>query len=355
MTVRTSLGATLAKLAAFVAVSLLVTTVVVASLLDLHLRPGHPYRAEFSDASGVQAGDTVRIAGVEVGKITAVGLSGRDALISFTVDADQPLSTTTVAEVHYADLLGQRFLALVPGPTPGSRLAPGSLIPLGRTVPALDLTGVFNGFQPLFAALSPDQVNQLTASIIQIFQGESGTISDLVSQTALITSNLAGRQLLIDQVVDNLTQLIVSVDGHDSQLGQLIDQFDSLVTNVAGERSQIGAAIDGVAGLTTTVSGLLAQAQPALDQDINGATSASATLAADQKSLDNVLQGFPGVLTTLDKVSSSGNYISVYLCNLSLTSQGQASFTLIPGTIPLVISLPSGPVGDQTKHTATCR
>ncbi len=37
----------------------------------------------------------------------------------------------------------------------------GDTIPLSRTRPALDLTVLFNGFKPLFAALSPDDVNKL--------------------------------------------------------------------------------------------------------------------------------------------------------------------------------------------------
>ena len=36
------------------------------------------------------------------------------------------------------------------------------MIPLERTKPALDLTVLFNGFKPLFQALSPEDVNKLS-------------------------------------------------------------------------------------------------------------------------------------------------------------------------------------------------
>ena len=55
-------------------------------------------------------------------------------------------------------------------------------------------------------------MNQLTASIIQIFQGESGNISNLVTQTASLTENLAQRQQLIGQVIDNLSAVAGTLD-----------------------------------------------------------------------------------------------------------------------------------------------
>jgi phospholipid/cholesterol/gamma-HCH transport system substrate-binding protein len=352
------------KLIAFAVISLLITTVVVETLLDLHLESKSGFAAAFTNVSGLQPGDTVRVAGVEVGKVGSVRLSGDHAVVSFSVDSTQHLTTTTMAEIHFENVLGQRFLALVAGPPGGRPLASGALIPMSRTQPALDLTNLFNGFQPLFAALSPSQVNQLTGSIIQVFQGETGTISDLVSQTAAFTSNLADRQQVIDQVLIKLASLLNSVGSHDQQLGQLIDQFSSFVNGLAGQRAQIGATIDGVRNLTTTLSGVITRSQPTLDADIAGLATATGVLAANQQGIDSVLQGFPGFLTTLNKVSSTGSYLSVFICNLTLQVQGQPNISLIPGvTFPTPpaylpgdpIKLPSGAVGDQSQPTANCQ
>ena len=237
---------TLAKLAVFVAAAVLATIIVTASLLNLRSEPQSGYSAVFTNASGLQPGDFVDIAGVQVGTVTGVQLQNRLALVHFTADSDQQLTTTTHANVDYANLLGQQLIALVPGSTPGRRLAPGAQIPPSRTAPALDLTGIFNGFQPLFSALTPRQVNELTASIIQIFQGESGNISNLVTQTASLTENLAQRQQLIGEVIDNLSAVAGTLDNHDQQLVTMIDQFDSLVTGLANERGQIGTTVDSL-------------------------------------------------------------------------------------------------------------
>jgi phospholipid/cholesterol/gamma-HCH transport system substrate-binding protein len=342
------------KLAVFVVVAVLITGMVIATLLGESTAPTDTYHALVTDATGLQSGDTVRIAGVPVGQITAVTLHGDDAELTFTVDQADPLPRSVHADIRFADLLGQRYLDLVagadgPDPSAADRLPPGSTIPLARTAPSLDLTTVFDGFQPLFSALQPSQVNQLSGEIIAILQGQDGTISSLVSNTATIMSNLAQRQQVLTAVIDNLDRLLTVVGNHDQQIGALIDGLDQLATGLAGDGGPIGTAITTVGQLETTVAGLLGQAQPGLDQDISGLTAATGTLATNQSALDSTLIGLPGLFTSLSKVSSAGNFLSVYLCNLTIDTSGQITNLASP------LTLPSGPVGNQSIHTAVCR
>ena len=48
-------------------------------------------------------------------------------------------------------------------------------MPLEHTSPGFDLTALLNGFRPLFAVLEPEDVNQLSALVIKVLQGEGGT------------------------------------------------------------------------------------------------------------------------------------------------------------------------------------
>src|SRR3546814_20306036 len=72
-----------------------------------------------------------------------------------------------------------------------------STIPVANTEPALDLTTLFNGFKPLFTALDPDQVNELSMNLVQVLQGEGGTVASLLENTASLTGTMAGRDDLI--------------------------------------------------------------------------------------------------------------------------------------------------------------
>ena len=358
MAVNPKLRSDLIKLSIFFVVAATITVSVVATLLDLKLgQPQTSYHAVFANASDLESGDTVRIAGVEVGKVTGVGLtSDNHARVDFTVASDQHLTTTSVASIQFENLLGQRYLQISPGADGGAPLHSGATIDMANTKPGLDLTTVFSGFQPLLSALDPTQVNQLTGSIISVLQGQSGAVGNLIQQTATLTSNLAGRQTMINQILDNLTPLLTSVNQDDKQLQSLIDGLDTLVGGLAGQRQQIGDAVTGLGHLTTSASQLLNNVQPTLDQDFQGLQSVTGILENNQQQLDTVLRGLPGLLNALDKASDSGNYLSVYICDLTIATTNPVSVKLSPG-VPQSppLSVPTGAIGNQAVHTPVCQ
>jgi phospholipid/cholesterol/gamma-HCH transport system substrate-binding protein len=355
MTTKSQFRGTVTKLIIFAMVSVVLTTVVIATLLDLDTSPKNAYKAVFANASGLQTGDIVAIAGVEIGKVNAVSLyHGDQALVAFTVNANQHVTTTSIASVGFQNLLGNRFLMISQGSQPGRPLPSGSTIPESLTNGGLNLTELFDGFQPLFSALTPNEVNQLTASIISVFQGQSSTLAGLLSQTASLTNNLADRGQVIDEVIDNLTPLLTSVSAHDKQLSSLITGLNGFVSGLSSDRGQINAAISSVGDLTQKLSGVLGRSQPALSQDISGLAVAAGALGKDQVQINGALEHLTPFISTLAKVSDSGNYLSVYVCNLTLQTQGTLNVTLVPG-VTGTLNVPTGPVGNQSDHTANCR
>lgn len=350
---RKKFGGTVFKLIVFALVSVILTTVVVATLLDLDTSSTHSYHAMFDNASGLESGDIVAIAGVEVGKVNGVSLDHDIAKVSFSLDSAQHITTTTDAEVGFQNLLGNRYLMLLPGATAGTPLKSGATIPTSRTNAGLDLTALFNGFQPLFSALTPSEINQLTASIIAVFQGSSDTLAGLLKQTSTLTNNLADRGQIIDEVLDNLTPLLTQVSAHDQQLGSLITNFDSFVQGLANDRFQLGTAVSSVGTLTKNLSTVLGQAQPDLNADIKGLATATGKLGGDQTQIDSFLKYLSPFVSTLAKVSNSGNYLSVYVCNLTVQATGPLNVSLVPG-VTGHITLPTGTVGDPKDHTSNC-
>lgn len=85
--------------------------------------------ARFTNASGLKAGSTVRIAGVSVGEVKKITLKPDDmsAMVTFRIESGLKLDDDTVASVRSAGLLGDKFIALKPGAS-GMQLKPGAVI-----------------------------------------------------------------------------------------------------------------------------------------------------------------------------------------------------------------------------------
>lgn len=351
----------LASVAAFVALALLLTVFVVISVLDLSRRNGTEYHALVADAAGLRAGDDVNIAGLEVGKVTAVDLRGKDVRVTFVVSGDHRLNAETRTAVRYANLIGTRYLALLP-PESGSfsaRLDAGGTLPVRQSLPTVDLTAVFDGFQPLFDALDPAQVNELTSSIIAIFQGESGTVANLVEQVGTITTHLAGRKEVISTVITNLADLLTSVNEQGDSLGQMIDSFGTVVGTLHDQRTVLASTIDGLAAFGENASRLTRQSTEAINADIDGVSKAAETLSQSSDAIIDLMRDVPVTVEALNRILDSGSFAKVYLCNLELRVTGRLNLSLVPGVPapqdPKGLELPTGTVGDPGRVGRVCR
>jgi phospholipid/cholesterol/gamma-HCH transport system substrate-binding protein len=236
--------------------------------------------------------------------------------VTFTVADHIPLATSVLAKIRYRNLVGQRYLALYEGPGTGRTLRPNGVVPLAQTSPALDLTVLFNGFRPLFTALSPQDVNKLAYEIITVLQGESGTVASLLQRTASLTNTLADRDAVIGRVVTNLNAVLSTVADRDQQLDQTIGQLQRFVSGLAADRDAIGLALTNLGELTVATGSLLGAARPPLASDVDGLRSVAGTVNANAAAIDQALAGLPGRYEALTRVASYGSWFNFYLCDL---------------------------------------
>jgi phospholipid/cholesterol/gamma-HCH transport system substrate-binding protein len=309
------------KLLIFVVVTTLATGVLAVTIANARFGDTRTYRAIFTDAAGLLDGDDVRVAGVRVGEVEEIELhEGRQAAVTFTFATEGPfqagLPRSTLAQIRYRNLVGQRYLTLAQGPgTAGDLLPPGGTIPVTQTQPALDLTTLFNGFRPLFRVLEPNDVNQLAFQIVQTLQGEGGTVNSLLAHVASLTNSIADRDRVIGQVIDNLNEVLATIDDRRVQVGQLISQLQAFVTGVAGDRQAIFDSLSSINELTAVTSDLLAEGRPSIKNDIAGLNELADTLADNGKVLDTGLRRSPERLNKLSRASSYGSWFNFYLCS----------------------------------------
>jgi phospholipid/cholesterol/gamma-HCH transport system substrate-binding protein len=315
-----SIAGPLVKFLIFVVVTVLATGLLVLTIANRDLRSADSYTARFTDVTNLNEGDEVRISGVKVGEVESIEVVDRRlAEVRFNV-ADRRLPGSVTATIKYRNLVGQRYIALEQGADgTGGFLPPGGLIPLERTRPALDLTVLLGGFKPLFQALSPEDVNKLSYEIIQVLQGEGGTVESLLAHTASLTSTIASRDQVIGQVIDNLNGVLDTVNARDQQLSELIGQLQQVVSGLSADRDAIGDAITAMDGLSNSTAGLLTEARPGLQQDIIGLGQLSQNLNDHEALTEQVLRNTPGKFETIARTGSYGSWFNFYLCKATGT------------------------------------
>jgi phospholipid/cholesterol/gamma-HCH transport system substrate-binding protein len=310
----------------FIVVTVAATTVLGLSIANTSVGASVGYHATFTDATGLQAGDDVDIAGVEVGQVTSISLIDRNqARVGFSVQSGRVLPASVTATIYYKDLIGDRYVNLAPGTgAPDLTLAPGGTIPVTQTTPALNLTELFNGFQPLFEALSPGDVNQLAAEIIQVLQGEGTTMDTLLTNVGSLTTTLADRAKVIDSVIRNLNSVVATINARGGELTGLVTTLQQLVTGLAQDRQPIGDAIGALSNLTNATAGLLGQANPPLAADIKSLGALSGTLADNTPLITQFLKNLPVKEEDIARLSSYGSWFNLYECSASVSGVQEA-------------------------------
>ncbi|MEV4316621.1 MCE family protein [Actinocrispum sp. NPDC049592] len=323
------------KMTIFAIVTIALTALLGATIANSNFGGTSSYKARFTDASGLKPGDDVRILGVKVGTVDSLSVvDDKYAEVSFDIDAGRRIPASATAIIRYRNLVGQRYLALGMGTGTTALLEPGGTIPVERTTPALNLTVLFNGFKPLFQALQPDDVNKLAFEIIQVLQGEGGTVDSILQHTATLTSTIAGRDKVIGDLVTNLNNVLGTVNGRTGEVNDLIVSLQQLVSGLSADRKPIGDAISALGSLTDTTAGLLDQARPALKQDIALLGPLAETLNKQQPLLDGMLKGLENRADTFTRAVSYGSWLNFYLCRMSGTV-GVSSLNLTLSLLPV--------------------
>lgn len=309
----------LVTVVALVLVAAVCAAATVVTYARLRLDGQVPYTAVFADVSGLRPRDDVRIAGITVGSVTDIVVDERNEVqVAFTVQQANPVPAGARAIVRYKNLIGQRYLELVASAGDPVPLPPGGVIPIAQTRPALDLDEVYNGFAPLFEGLAPEQVNVLSASLIAVFEGQSGAAEELLGSIGSLTGTLADKDAVIGDMITSLNTLLDTVNARGPQVAEMVDELQRLVSGLAEDRRRIGDSIERIDRLTASASGLLADARPLIADDVRETRRLAELVNADAEELDRLLQRLPGYYQVLGRVGIYQSAFQFYLCGVQL-------------------------------------
>jgi phospholipid/cholesterol/gamma-HCH transport system substrate-binding protein len=308
----------------YVIMSLAFAFALVAVFGQFRFESRTPYQAMFTNISGLKSGNFVRIAGVEVGKVTGLHLH-RDGTVTvnFSIDRNLTLTEGTQAAVRYENLIGDRYLSLEDGPGSVRRMAPGETIPLARTSPALDLDTLIGGFRPLFRALEPDQLNELTGELLQVFQGQGGTVASVLAQTSTLTAVLADRGELIGELIKNLDTVMQTFATRNGEFSETIDKLSQFVQGLNERKADIANGVGYINAGAAEVADLLTQARAPLKETVVQTDRAARQIMADRDYVDNLLKTLPDTYQVLARQGLSGDYFMFYMCEAVLKLNGK--------------------------------
>lgn len=310
---------TLVKFVVFATVMTALTTLLIMTFSGYRSASTATYFASFVDASGLKPGESVRVAGIRIGTVESVKLQpDKSVTVEFNANRTLVLTKGTRAAVRYLNLVGDRYLELLNDPGPTEFLSEGAQIPEDRTMPALDLDQLLGGLKPVIQGLNPQDVNALTTSLIEVFQGQGGTLESLMSRTSSFTNTLADNSGVLEQLIDNLSAAMATISADGERFSATLDRLHRLVAELANDRESIGASIESLSDGTAAVSDLLGQARPPLAATVSELGRLASNLDAQSDRLDTAIKKAPENYRKMMRLGAYGNFFNYYLCGITV-------------------------------------
>ena len=219
-----------------VAVVVLVMVVALIGVFRLVQRPvsgeTDSYTAMFTDANGLRLGDDVRLYGVQVGKVGDVTLDGTLARVRFTVKHGHPLFTNTKIAVRYQNLTGFRYLDIEQPDQPGAHRDTKTVFGTTDTVPAFDITTLFNGLQPVLAKMTAGDLNQFASSMLAVIQGDGTGLGPALGAIDKLSRYASDRQAVLSTLVNNFAQVSQHLSGKSGNAMKLMTNLTDLFVTI---------------------------------------------------------------------------------------------------------------------------
>lgn len=246
------------KLGLFFALAIILALIILESLGGFaFLKRGYHLHALFKNVQELKPGDSIKMAGVQVGRVESIVLTNASADVSMNLNRDAVVRTDSKAEISFVGLMGQNFIELDFGSATAPRADDGAYL---QSVEKPDLSmlmakldNVATGVENLTRSFSGEKIDNLlgpftdflknnkdnlTATIAniktvsdRIAQGK-GTVGKLINEDTLYVSAL--------NTVSNLQGTGTDIQALTLQARTLLTNANDVVLNIKGGRGSMG-------------------------------------------------------------------------------------------------------------------
>src|ERR1700756_4638863 len=282
----------------------------ITSVPMLLARPS--YYGQFTDTGGINTGDKVQIAGINVGKVEGLKIDGDHIVVKFSIGTET-IGTESRLAIKTDTILGRKIFEVE---ALGSKtLRPGATLALGQSTTPYQIYDAFFDVTKAAQGWNIDTVKESLHVLSQTIDQTYPHLSAALDGVAKFSDTIGKRD-------EEVKHLLAQANQVASVLGDRSEQVDRLLVNAKtllaafNERGQaIDALLGNIAAFSEQVKGFIND-NPNLNHVLEQLRTVSQILV-DRK--EDLAQGFTEVgkfLPSLNEAIGSGPFFKVIVGNL---------------------------------------
>lgn len=322
---------TLLRLIIFVILTGTLTAFVGMQIARIGLGGGSPIEATFDDASGLNKGDQVKIAGAPVGQVSGIKVVNGRARVKLSVKKHivTSLPADSEAAIRWRNAIGQRVVYLLPG-TSQDRLRPGSHITRTRSV--VDIGELVNRIAPLTRSLDPNQINVLLTSVAQALEGNEGNITQLVRNVDTLASTISARRQTLQQMLRDYNTVTGVLARRDGQIAKMIDNLVTLTGAFTSNRQLVEASLVQLSATAATTDKVIGRNSEQLGTIIERLVTLTSGTRRNIGTLSAIFNEATPKLQRIFSLTDNGRFITVAVPCISLAGPPCPFAMRLPGS-----------------------
>lgn len=327
--------------------------VVAGGYLIAQANDDYELRLVMPSAASLLEGSAVEIGGERAGEVSQISTRDGKALVTVTIDDDDaPLRTGSKVEVEWRGLLGERVIALKPGPASNPEIPSGGMISAGteqveldQVLAALDpptRSHLRSMVQQLDRNLKahPDDMRETVAAagpavaalgeVLRAVGDDGPAIKNLIADLRDVMEAVGGSHNELRQVIGNLTAATDSMADHQAQLRRAIGEMPATLDAAKRTMNRVPSAVDATAPLlrdlrsatrqltsvSRNLSPLLADLRPVMSELRPTLRSSSDLLRSTPQLLDSAHATLPSITRSAKQFNPAISFLRPYTPDL---------------------------------------
>lgn len=274
---------------------------------------GTTYFADFTDASNLQVGNDVRLAGVKVGDVTGIQLHGDVVRVAFRVKGIT-LGKASTAAIEIKTLLGEMYISVDSEGT--GQLGGGSVIPVARTTTPFNVTTAFIGLAQHIQAIDTSQLAKSFDTISAAFQNTPPEVRSSLVGLERLSATVASRDAQISDLLTHAQNVTGELAARDAEVRKLIDDGALILQTVDQQAAVIHALLVNSSSLATQLTGLVQENRTVIGPALGNLQSVIAILQKDQGQLVNSIHLLAPFVRDFTNTLGNGEWFDTFVSNL---------------------------------------
>ena len=274
---------------------------------------GTIYRAQFSEAAGLQPDDPVRVAGVKVGKVEGLALENGAVTVEFRV-SDAFVGDQSEAAIKIETVLGAKYLALVP--RGATELDPDKPIPVARTASPYDVVEAFADLSTTVEQLDTTQLANSFEVLSQTFADTPDEVRTSLQGLARLSDTISSRDAQLGQLLTATRKVSQVLADRNGEFTQLIVDSNTLLTEVQRRRELIDSILQSTQQLSQQLSGLVADNRATLTPALQQLSTVTDILSRNRAALARTINNLAPFVRVFTNTLGNGRWFDSFVDNL---------------------------------------